>query len=267
MNIDKLWLQGRSNPWLDVSKLLDAKYSHVLSAVDAVSTPRSEWSFWMRQAIAALTPIKVQEIARCEEHLRRFWAERARREKENASQASDAAGSSADADRGARWSSLGSHLISFKYTNHRGVVARRHVDPRWIEYTSNEYHKESCWLLVGTDRDRGGEVRTYPLSHMWDIVDTGKYARLRWHVPERAIRDGRMYLLVVKQMLDDRSSCPLEDEEFYRTVGWNNFENDGIDEWKFAGWNWENDHFAEGRGKVVAVADMAAVLATAPSFP
>jgi hypothetical protein len=32
------------------------------------------------------------------------------------------------------------------------------------------------------------------------------------------------------------------------TVGFNNFENDGEDFWRIAGWNWSHDCFTEGRG-------------------
>lgn len=35
------------------------------------------------------------------------------------------------------------------------------------------------------------------------------------------------------------------------TMGFNNFDHNEVDEWLFAGWDWEQDHFTQGRGKVV----------------
>jgi hypothetical protein len=35
------------------------------------------------------------------------------------------------------------------------------------------------------------------------------------------------------------------------TMGFNNFDNNGEDEWFFAGWNWTYDTFTNGKGDVV----------------
>jgi hypothetical protein len=44
---------------------------------------------------------------------------------------------------------------------------------------------------------------------------------------------------------------PLEDETQGWTIGFNSLDDTGIDEWQFAGWNWQQDIFTEGRGKVI----------------
>ncbi|HRO03129.1 MAG TPA: hypothetical protein PLS69_05950 [Terricaulis sp.] len=40
-------------------------------------------------------------------------------------------------------------------------------------------------------------------------------------------------------------------ERFGWTIGFNNFQHDEIDAWKFAGWDWAQDEFVEGRGTPV----------------
>ena len=37
----------------------------------------------------------------------------------------------------------------------------------------------------------------------------------------------------------------------FPTIGANGYDEDGTDEWKFAGWNWTHDCFAQGTGKPV----------------
>ncbi len=45
---------------------------------------------------------------------------------------------------------------------------------------------------------------------------------------------------------------PLEDSEAPSlTIGFNNFEKDGEDMFRFAGWDWSDDYFTEGTGTAV----------------
>jgi hypothetical protein len=72
-----------------------------------------------------------------------------------------------------------------------------------------------------------------------------------WQTMKSAPRDGTLLLLLI--VSDEEVGTPLEDTDGpSRTVGFNNFDLDGEDEWKVAGWCWEHDHFTEGRGVPVA---------------
>ena len=70
-----------------------------------------------------------------------------------------------------------------------------------------------------------------------------------------APRDGEMLWLLVdygdSTGRDGEGAHPLADAGTAWTIGFNNHDNDGEDVWKFAGWCWCRDHFAEGRGKVI----------------
>ncbi len=65
-----------------------------------------------------------------------------------------------------------------------------------------------------------------------------------WHPIETAPRDGTMLRLLVdfEDHATEDSAGPSP------TIGANNFDNDGEDAWKFAGWCWTHDHFTEGTG-------------------
>lgn len=57
--------------------------------------------------------------------------------------------------------------------------------------------------------------------------------------------DGTMVRLLVEfddHALEDDTSKPIW------TIGVNNFDHDGTDEWKFAGWCWSHDNFTQGQG-------------------
>lgn len=70
-----------------------------------------------------------------------------------------------------------------------------------------------------------------------------------WRTIESAPRDGTMLCLLVDY--SDGGEHPLDDELIAATIGFNNHDNDGEDQWKFAGWCWSRDQFTEGEGKVV----------------
>jgi hypothetical protein len=68
---------------------------------------------------------------------------------------------------------------------------------------------------------------------------------------ETAPKNGTLVILWLAA--DDARENPLEDSaELTPTIGFNNFEHDAVDEWKFAGWCWDHDHFTAGRGTPVA---------------
>ncbi|MGH6950840.1 MAG: hypothetical protein ACREH4_08205 [Vitreimonas sp.] len=71
-----------------------------------------------------------------------------------------------------------------------------------------------------------------------------------------APRDNTLLMLLVDYTDCANDTRPTHfDEETWpigRTLGFNNFANDEIDEWKFAGWCWAQDHFIAGKGKPIA---------------
>ncbi len=66
-----------------------------------------------------------------------------------------------------------------------------------------------------------------------------------------APRDGTLLLLLVEYDPDDINSHAVEDALIARTIGFNNFDNDGDDVWQIAGYCWSHDHFTEGHGKPI----------------
>lgn len=68
----------------------------------------------------------------------------------------------------------------------------------------------------------------------------------KWRDIESAPKDGTLVRLLVS--FDEHST---EDAEEAPTIGSNNFDNDGEDVWRFAGWCWSHDHFTQGVGTPV----------------
>lgn len=71
-----------------------------------------------------------------------------------------------------------------------------------------------------------------------------------WKTIDSAPKDGTLLLLLLAAT-DDREHALDDTAGLSRTVGFNNFENDGEDVWQLAGWCWSHDHFTEGKGKPV----------------
>lgn len=68
----------------------------------------------------------------------------------------------------------------------------------------------------------------------------------KWRDMESAPKDGTLLRLLVS--FNEHST---EDADEAPTIGANNFENDGEDVWRFAGWCWSHDHFTQGVGTPV----------------
>ncbi len=68
------------------------------------------------------------------------------------------------------------------------------------------------------------------------------YKKEGWKEITPNIKDGVMYLLLI-----EKSETPLQDSLFSVTLGFNNYEDDGIDEWKMSGWCWSHDHFTQDK--------------------
>lgn len=64
-----------------------------------------------------------------------------------------------------------------------------------------------------------------------------------WQDMATAPTDGTMVRLLV-----EFEEHPTEDADQAVTIGANNFDNNGEDNWQFAGWCWSHDHFTEGKG-------------------
>ncbi|WP_200480126.1 hypothetical protein, partial [Azospirillum brasilense] len=79
-----------------------------------------------------------------------------------------------------------------------------------------------------------------------------------WLAPAIYRKDGTLVRLLIEQPADssyDDDANPTADVstgETWETIGWNNADNTGGETgWQFAGWDWEQDCWTEGRGKVV----------------
>lgn len=68
--------------------------------------------------------------------------------------------------------------------------------------------------------------------------------------PDTAPKDGTMIRLLVDYTGQDRWT-PLEDEEQAWTIGYNTLEDQDEDEWIMVGWNWEQDCYTQGAGKII----------------
>lgn len=68
------------------------------------------------------------------------------------------------------------------------------------------------------------------------------YKKQGWKEITDNIKTGEMFLLLV-----EKSEHPLQDSLFSVTIGFNNYDDDGIDTWKLSGWCWSHDHFTEDK--------------------
>lgn len=57
---------------------------------------------------------------------------------------------------------------------------------------------------------------------------------------------------VIIRLLVEFTEHPLEDTDAgVWTIGTNSADDNGIDEWQFAGWCWSHDHFTQGEGEPI----------------
>ncbi|MHA6195568.1 hypothetical protein ACX3YG_14480 [Pseudomonas wadenswilerensis] len=68
----------------------------------------------------------------------------------------------------------------------------------------------------------------------------------KWRPIETAPTDGTLVRLLVE--FEENST---EDDQQAPTIGHNSFQNNGADEWQFAGWNWSQDCYTSGQGTPV----------------
>ncbi|MCD7039696.1 hypothetical protein LRQ11_23365 [Pseudomonas sp. MAFF 311095] len=116
-----------------------------------------------------------------------------------------------------------------------------------------ESARNALLLVELQDAEASPQCEPLACSHEW--MDDGAYLLVctacgtqedhdpGWQDMDSAPRDGTMLRLLVE--FEDHST---EDADQAPTIGANNFDNDGVDRWKFAGWCWSHDHFTEGRG-------------------
>jgi len=79
------------------------------------------------------------------------------------------------------------------------------------------------------------------------LAETPPSETKEWKPIATAPKDGTLIQLLIDT--DDAREHPLEDTAGgSRTIGQNNFDNDGEDRWQFAGWCWEHDHYTQGHG-------------------
>jgi len=75
---------------------------------------------------------------------------------------------------------------------------------------------------------------------------------------ETAPKDGTMLRLLVDYE-GVENWMPLTDDNQSWTIGFNTLEDTGDDEWIIAGWNWSQDCFGTGEGKVIGWLPFAAI--------
>lgn len=128
------------------------------------------------------------------------------------------------------------------------VVKRKATVPEIRSMAKRAFNESRAALAEGAP--------VTPCAHEW--TDDGQFLLActkcgaqedrdpHWRPVETAPRDGTMLRLLVE--FEEHST---EDDQQAPTIGANNFDNDGDDDWKFAGWCWTHDHFVQGKGLVV----------------
>lgn len=131
------------------------------------------------------------------------------------------------------------------WTNSHGAVAAvmpdgRHLGLRPGEFEVYTWHDLSPSPCKHEWTDDGAHLLVCSACGAQEDHDPG------WLVMATAPTDGTMVRLLVE--FEEHST---EDAEQAPTIGANNFDNDGEDVWRFAGWCWSHDHFTEGKGTPV----------------
>lgn len=116
----------------------------------------------------------------------------------------------------------------------------RAVADRWIAYLTEDQH-----ALLYSAASELDALRTER-----NLAAKAAAQKLAARPIETAPRNGQLLRLLVDYTVKG-SQHPLADAEQAWTVGFNNLDADGRDEWQIAGWCWSHDHFTEGNGHVI----------------
>ncbi|MBN3948401.1 MAG: hypothetical protein HWQ38_18880 [Nostoc sp. NMS7] len=77
-------------------------------------------------------------------------------------------------------------------------------------------------------------------------MDITPFIKLEENAPPQ---DGTWLLLLVRANKDDWH--PTEDNEVFRTIGFNDRDANGDDTWRCVGWDWCHDGIVETTGEVI----------------
>ena len=67
---------------------------------------------------------------------------------------------------------------------------------------------------------------------------------------ETAPKNGQLISLLVDHTVAP-TWTPFEDENIGWTIGFNSYEHTGDDLWEIVGWDWQQDEYANGTGKIL----------------
>lgn len=126
--------------------------------------------------------------------------------------------------------------------NNRAIVIR-HKDGRLALARWQALEFKPGGYFITLENQRVGTPISLDYALEWEFVELPEPPRLMAAAP----KDGTMLRLLIAA--NEECEHPLCDTDKPTwTIGFNNFEHDGEDVWKFAGWCWSHDHFTEGKG-------------------
>lgn len=67
---------------------------------------------------------------------------------------------------------------------------------------------------------------------------------------DTAPTDGTLLRLRMDYSGEEYSNALWDTAQFAWTIGFNQLDHTGVDEWQYAGWDWNGDEFEKGRGGV-----------------
>jgi len=123
--------------------------------------------------------------------------------------------------------------------NPRDILVTLQVNHSGTEYLCANDHLEVHW-------DDNGMASGCVIDAYTDDTEGSELLK-PWKPIKTAPKDGTLIQLRLDTENFDAEHC-VEDSKSPKTIGHNNFKNDGIDKWQFAGWSWSHDHFCQGQG-------------------
>lgn len=114
---------------------------------------------------------------------------------------------------------------------------------RWLD--ESEAGHETVELMRALERNGNAWMRKCGWSR--NRYDELLAEGWQWQPMDTAPKDGTLVLLLIAPS-EERDHALEDTAEASRTIGHNNFDNDGEDRWQFAGWCWSHDHYTEGEG-------------------